>query len=310
MSAEPSSVLFVGLGAMGAPMVEQLSAAGYDLHVHDADPTRARSLARSTGTHAAEDLHAPPRADAVILMLPDSTAVRSVLLGEADSPGLLAVVAETDLIIDMSSSQPTSTVAIADQARQHGIELVDAPVSGGVARAKTGELSIMFGGPEATLQRCHPLLSAMGSSVSHTGPAGSAHAMKSLNNLLSAIGLVGASEVLSVGSRFGLEPEVMLRVLNNSTGRNHATEVKLAKHVLSREFDSGFPMRLMVKDLRTALDLAHDTRATAPLAAACLEACLGAQNTLDDPSADHTEVARYVERNAGTELTSAPKGHE
>lgn len=302
MRTEPNSVLFVGLGAMGMPMAGQLATAGHELHLHDVDPEPARSLARHTGAHPVNDLSAPPPSDVVILMLPDSSAVEGVLLGSAGRPGLLAALDSSTLVIDMSSSRPTSTVAVAEQARAHDVELVDAPVSGGVARARSGELSIMFGGPEATLERVRPLLAAMGSSIAHTGPTGSAHAMKALNNLLSAIGLVGASEVLSIGSRFGLEPEVMLDVLNHSTGRNHATEVKMGRHVLSRAFDSGFPLRLMAKDLRIALDLAHDTDVGVPLAASCLEECLRARTELG-PDADHTEVARHVERNAGTELS-------
>jgi 3-hydroxyisobutyrate dehydrogenase len=130
--------------------------------------------------------------------------------------------------------------------------------------------------------------------------------MKALNNLLSAIGLVAASEVLAVGARFGLEPQTMLDVLNGSTGRNHATEVKMARFVLSGAFDSGFSMRLMVKDLRTALELAHETGTPVPLSAGALEEWTAALRTLEPPPGgagpDHTAIAAYVERRAGTEL--------
>lgn len=296
-------LLFVGLGAMGAPMARRLTGAGFRVLLHDADQPRMTELAAELGAETAEDPAAAARdVDIAILMLPDSTVVRTVLSGSPDRPGLLAALPSGALVIDMSSSQPTATVELAAEASQHGVELIDAPVSGGVARAETGELSIMVGGPESTVARCRDVLAAMGSSITPTGPVGSAHAMKSLNNLLSAIGLVGASEVLSVGARFGLEPEVMLRVLNNSTGRNHATEVKFAKHILSRAFDSNFALRLMLKDLRTAVDLAHDNDVATPVAAAALETCVGARNMLADADADHTEVARYVERNAGIEL--------
>lgn len=305
MTTGPCSSLFVGLGAMGAPVAEQLAAAEHRLHLHDSDPERARSAAERTGGTRVDDLADPPPTDVVVLMLPDSAAVEAVLLGSGDRPGLLRRTT-ADLVVDMSSAQPTSTVALAEQAREHGVELVDAPVSGGVARARTGDLSIMFGGSDEALRRLRPLLDAAGSSTVHTGPVGSAHAMKALNNLLSAIGLVGASEVLSVGARFGLDPATMLDVLNRSTGRNHATEVKLARHVLSRAFDSGFPLRLLVKDLRTALDLAEDTAVGAPLAAACLQECLRARTGLG-PDADHTELARHVERAAGTELSDGAR---
>ena len=126
--------------------------------------------------------------------------------------------------------------------------------------------------------------------------------MKALNNLLSAIGLVGASEVLSVGKAFGLDPQVMLQVLNGSTGRDRTTEVKMEKFVLSRAFDSGFSLHLMVKDLRTALDLAHETGTPVPIGASALEEWTAALRTLD-AGADDTEVAAYVEGRAGTRLT-------
>lgn len=125
--------------------------------------------------------------------------------------------------------------------------------------------------------------------------------MKALNNLLSAIGLAAASEVLSVGANFGLDPHVMLTVLNGSSGRNHATEVKMAKFVLSRGFDSGFALRLMVKDLRTALELAHETSTPVPIGASCLEEWTAASRLLKD-DADHTAIANYIEAQAGTEL--------
>lgn len=305
MRTGPSSALFVGLGAMGAPMVEQLAATGLRLHLHDVDRARAQVLAERTAATAVDDLATAPKTDVVVLMLPDSTAVESVLLGSGEQPGLLAG-AGADLVVDMSSSRPSSTVALAERAGEAGIELVDAPVSGGVARAATGQLSIMFGGAADTLEHLRPLLGAMGSSTIHTGPAGSAHAMKALNNLLSAIGLLGASEVLSVGARFGLDPETMLEVLNRSTGRNHATEVKIGQQVLSGAFGSGFPLGLMVKDLRTALDLAEDTGAGVPLSAACLQECLRARLALG-AEADHTELARHVERATGAELSGGDR---
>src|SRR5262249_14242565 len=157
-----------------------------------------------------------------ILMLPSSAAISSVMDDGVAGPGLLGLLAPGTLIIDMSSSEPSKTVELAGRAAGRGLLFVDAPVSGGKARAITGGLAIMAGGSDEAVEAALPLLSAMGSTVDRTGAVGSAHAMKALNNLLSAIGLAAASEVLAVGKKFGLEPSVMVDILNRSTGRNHA----------------------------------------------------------------------------------------
>jgi 3-hydroxyisobutyrate dehydrogenase len=214
---------------------------------------------------------------------------------------LLTTLPAGALLVDMGSSRPASTVALAEKAQARGIDFVDAPVSGGVPRATSGELSIMVGGAESAVERALPLLNHLGTTVTRVGPVGAGHAMKALNNLLSAIGLVGASEVLAIGSKFGLAPDVMLDVLNGSTGGNHATKVKFSRYVLSRAFDSGFALDLMVKDLRTALELARDTKTPAPVSATCLEEWQAAGEHLRG-GADHTEIAAYVEAQAGVEL--------
>lgn len=298
-SSKAGPVLFVGLGAMGTPMASRLAEAGYDVLLHDADGDRARSLARQTHARAVDALHgAAPGVAVVVLMLPDSAAVETVLLGDG---GLLATLPEGAVVLDMGSSRPASTVRLASLAAVRGIGYLDAPVSGGVARARDGSLAVMVGGQEAVFARLRPVLAVLGGDVTLVGGSGAGHAMKALNNLLSAIGLVAASEVLSVGSNFGLDPQVMLDVLNQSSGRNQATEVKMARFVLSRAFDSGFSLRLMVKDLRTALDLAHETGTPVPLAASCLEEWAAASRSLP-PTADHTHIAAYVESRAGTQL--------
>lgn len=305
-SSTPPTVLFVGLGAMGTPMASALARAGHPLLLRDADDARAAALADELRASPVADADLPAaaaRTSAVVLMLPDSAVVEGVLLGEQ---GLLALLPAGALVVDMSSSRPSSTVALAARAAARGLAYVDAPVSGGVAKAQDATLAVMAGGDEAAYARALPLLRAMGGTVTRVGGPGAGHAMKALNNLLSAIGLAAASEVLAVGARFGLEPQVMLDVLNGSTGRNHATEVKMARFVLSGAFDSGFSMRLMVKDLRTALELAHETGTPVPLSAGALEEWTAALRTLgaapDGAGPDHTAIAAYVERRAGTEL--------
>lgn len=288
------SVLFVGLGAMGTPMATRLAGAGHELILCDLKESSARELAERLGATPVPLTEAGPAATA-ILMLPDSRAVASVL------DRLLPKLPAGALVIDMGSSAPATTVRLAARAAELGLDYLDAPVSGGVARAQTGELSIMVGGAHSAVARARPLLAALGTGVTHVGPSGAGHAMKALNNLLSAVGLLAAAEVLAIGANFGLEPQTMLDVLNASTGGNHATRVKMTRFVLSRAFDSGFSLQLMVKDLRTALELASDTATPAPVSALCLQEWTAAGRALGR-GADHTHIAAYVEGRAGVEL--------
>ena len=303
MSTQTSSVLFIGLGNMGAPMVRNLAKQGARLRLNDVVSDLAADLAAEVGGTAVTDLATvADEVGVVILMVPSSEVISAIMDDGPAGPGLLGLLPAGTLIIDMSSSEPSKTVALAGRAAERGLLFVDAPVSGGKARAVTGELAIMAGGSDEAVDAALPLLSAMGSTVDRTGPVGSAHTMKALNNLLSAIGLAAASEVLAVGAKFGLDPSVMLGVLNRSTGRNHATEVKMARYVLSRQFDSGFALNLMVKDLRIALGLAGDNGVSAPISAAALQTWIGAKAMLADHPADHTEVAQFVERSADIEI--------
>jgi 3-hydroxyisobutyrate dehydrogenase len=221
------------------------------------------------------------------------------VLGPGDR--LLDRLAPGTTVVDMGSSAPSGTRALGAALAERGIALLDAPVSGGVRRAADGTLTVMVGGDPAVVERCRPLFAAVGERVFACGPLGAGHAMKALNNLVSAAGLLAAGEALLVGRRFGLEPARMLEVLNASTGRNHATETKLAQFVLSRRFDAGFSLALMVKDLSTALDLARDTDTPAAFATECRALWARAAEALG-PGADHTALVRWLETLAGTTL--------
>jgi 3-hydroxyisobutyrate dehydrogenase len=202
------------------------------------------------------------------------------------------------IVVDMSSSDPVATRTLGEELIAAGIRFIDAPVSGGVKRAVDGSLAIMAGGDSATIDAVEPLLAAMGKSIFRTGPLGSGHAMKALNNYVSGAGLVAAVEALRVGQAFGLDPSVMVDVLNASTGRNNSTEVKLKQFVISETFASGFSIGLMAKDIRTADDLAAAMGVPAPLADSTAAIWDEASRSLGT-TADHTAVARYVKGHIG-----------
>ncbi len=292
---------FIGLGAMGEPMAARLAAAGFPLAVYDADAARTGRIAAAIGARAAATpADAAAASDILVTMLPSSAIVEKVLEGP---DGALASLAKGGLIVDMSSGVPDATRTLAGKAADRGIAMIDAPVSGGVSRARTGELAIMAGGDAAAIDRAEPVLKAMGSSIIRTGAIGSAHAMKALNNLVSAGGFLIGIEALLIGQRFGLDPALMVDVLNVSTGMNNSTQKKFKQFVLSRKFDAGFGLDLMVKDLGIALGVANATSTPAPFASLCKDIWAGAQKVLG-PGQDHTAMAKFSELVAGSTLGS------
>lgn len=288
---------FFGLGAMGAPMAKNLDRGDVRLLVADADHRRVAALIAEGRAEEASLDTIGATADVVILMLPNSDVVEHVV------NGLCASMRPGTLVIDMSSSSPLRTRELGGQLSSRGYRLIDAPVSGGVPRARTAELAIMVGGEPADIDEAEPLLQTMGTSIVRTGPLASAHAMKALNNLASAAGFLIGVEVLLIGSAFGLNPDAMVDALNASTGMNNSTQRKFRQFVLSGSYDSSFSLDLMVKDLVTALDLSDAIGVDASFSRHCLTYWLAAQSSLG-PGRDHTELARYAER-----LTGQAIGH-
>ena len=251
----PAAIAFIGLGNMGLPMASCLRAAGFAVRGYDSDPLAVRRF------HDGDSNDAPPaagpgaidRASGVVLVSLTGAAVRGVLLDDA----CWAVIErQRPVLIDMSSSAPADTLGLWGALEPSGICLIDAPVSGGVVRAQVGALAIMAGGNVQTLDRVATVLGAMGTSVTHCGPLGAGHAMKALNNYVSAAGLVAAIEAVRVAERFGIDPERAVDVLNASTGSNNSTQNKMKQFVLSGRYDSGFSIGLMAKDLATSAALA------------------------------------------------------
>jgi 3-hydroxyisobutyrate dehydrogenase len=215
-------VAFIGIGNMGWPMAARLVAAAFNVAVCDAVPGRAEKFAAEIGGTATPDAAcAAADADAVITILPTSKHFADVI--EQIRPQLK----RGGLVIEMSSGIPSITKRLAAELAGDGVAMIDAPVSGGVSRAKAGELAIMTGGEAAALQRAAPLLKAMGTTVTEVGSIGAGQAMKALNNLVSAGGFLIGVEALLIGQAFGLVPEKMVDVLNASTGMNNSTQKKI-----------------------------------------------------------------------------------
>lgn len=288
------TVGFVGLGHMGTPMVSCLVDAGVTVRAYDAAPAAREAFAAAV-----------PGAQVVASAAETATDAEAVLLCLPDSDVVEAVVPELDtarVIVDMSSSEPLRTRALAASLADSGRVLVDAPVSGGVSGARAGTLAVMVGGPDEVVADLEPLLAAMGR-PRHVGPVGAGHALKALNNLMSAAHLVASSEAVLVGEEFGLDPAVMLEVVNGSSGRSGSTENKWPNHILPGTYGAGFAIGLLVKDIHIALDLAATTSVPSRHAAATVALWDEALAALG-PAADHTEIARWLRAASSSEEPS------
>ena len=288
------TVGFIGIGKMGLPMASRIAAQDYPLHVYDISEAAMQAICSRTPAQAQKTLREIGRnCEVVILMLPDSEAVKRVFFGEKE--GLAAHLSRGSVVIDMSSSNPSVTREIGPQLKEAGVDLIDAPVSGGVKRAVDGSLAIMAGGDSAVIARVKPLLSTMGKTIIETGILGSGHAMKALNNYVSAAGMLAACEALKVGSDFGIAPDKIIAVLNASTGKNNTTENKMMQFVVSKLFNSGFSLGLMRKDINIAVDLAKSTGSRTLLGEVLLKSWADAEAKLGG-AADHTEIFRMLDR--------------
>ena len=246
---------FIGLGAMGIRMSKRLIGAGYPVLGYDIDRD-ALEKARANGAEiASSPREVGERCNPVITIVPNSEVVEKVVLG---SEGVAEGAGEGDLLIDMTTAYPMSTLKVAEELAKRGIRMLDAPVSGGVEGAERGTLSIMVGGDDDLVEACRPLFEAMGKKLFHMGGIGSGHVTKAVNNFLFGCAMAATSEGLVLATKMGLDPKKVIDVLQVSTGRNYATEWKFPQFVLPRTFDDGFRIELLNKDLAIFTRLAQE----------------------------------------------------
>lgn len=294
-------VLFIGVGRMGGLMANRLLDAGVKLAAADLseaalEPFRARGCPVAT-------VPAELPGSVVLTMLPTDRHVCAALLGE----GGACTVHRRDLVIDMSTAAPASTLALAEELAARGTGLVDAPVSGGMAGARAGTLTAMVGGTAEAFVRAQALLAPMCGEVIHAGPVGSGHVVKALNNYLSAATLWSASEALIIGQRLGVDPQVMLKVWSAGSGKSHATEVKLPNHVLTGTYDFGQTLELFCKDISIAVDLARRAGTETPTLDALYRFWSAARDRLGGQD-DITAIARMIAGSApGRSMLDPPE---
>ena len=266
MSGSPQGlhVGFVGLGNMGGPMVRNLAAAGFALTVRDANDALQAQIAAEVGAAGAASSSDFADVDVVVTMLPDDRAVSAVML-DWDG-GIASALRPGAVLVDMSSSNPNGTIKLGKALAERGIGFVDSPVSGGIARAVTGTLALMAGTDDpAHLERVTPVLEVLGGQIFPTGPLGSGHAMKALNNFVGGTTYVVTAEALAIGQHYGLTPSTMVDVFNASTARSFNSEVVFKDHVISGKYATAFALGLITKDVGIAANLAEESGVDAPL---------------------------------------------
>lgn len=273
---------FIGLGKMGSVMAPRLADLATELRGFDLN----WQLPADSPVQPVSSIIALADCDIIFTMVPDGNAVMNIIK-------TLLSAGTNALLVDMSSCHPDTSRRLATLLEDTGNRVLDAPVSGGVAKAQTGELMIMIGGDEADFQRASPFLKAMGNPV-HIGPAGAGYAMKALNNYVSAAGLVSSFQALATAKQFGIAPSAFLKVINSSTGRNNTTEVKIDKFVITEAYNSGFALHLMAKDVSIASDIITQNGYSLPLTDDLVKYLKEALHHLGE-SPDHTEIYRHLE---------------
>jgi 3-hydroxyisobutyrate dehydrogenase len=291
---------FIGIGNMGSPMAAHLVRAGFDVTVYDIRPETVSIFVERHGGKAAQSLEQLGRGvDAVITMLPNAKVVQEVILGER---GVATALQKGAIVIDMGTSDPGETRRLARALEPRGIAVLDAPVMGGVVFAKDRTLDIMAGGDAETIERCRPLLEAMGRSVMICGGVGNGHALKALSNYINACALITSIEALTIGKRFGLDAKFMAEALVPlCANRNHPIEKKILPHVLTRKYGTGMALGFIAKDVKIARDTARSVDAFAPLAEKVSELWSAAADKIG-AGVDQTEIVRFWEEATGVKL--------
>jgi 3-hydroxyisobutyrate dehydrogenase len=273
-------------------MVGHLARAGHAITVMDVDAAAAQRVAADATVRIAMGPEDFRDTEFVVTMLPTGAIVRDVLVG---ARGVAPELPRGAIIIDMSSSEPEGTRELGAILTGLGISLVDAPVSGGVPRATDASLTIMIGGDGPTIARARPVLELMGKRLFEVGALGAGHAMKALNNYVSAAAFEATSEALLIGKRFGIDPTLLIDILNVSTGRTFHSELSMKDHVIAGRHAAGFLLALAAKDVRIAAGLAATLKIPAPMLALSA-AQMSAASAALGPKADVTEAITVWDR--------------
>jgi len=291
---------FIGLGVMGKPMAKNLLKAGYSLFVcKHIDPRPVNELVAAGAQEVVSPKQVAEMSDIVITMLPDSAEVEEVVLGEN---GLLKGARKGLVIIDMSSIAPSTSRRIAEEAEKRGVEVLDAPVSGGETGAIQGTLAIMVGGKEATFSKCIDILRAMGKSIVRVGDAGAGQVAKLANQIIVALNIAALSEAFVLGAKAGVDPRIMYQAIRTGFAGSNVLDAKIST-ILERNFKPGFKIRLHHKDLKNALETARELKVPILLTSLVQQVLCTLINE-GKGEEDHSAIINFSERLANIEVRS------
>lgn len=299
----PLSVAFLGLGAIGAPMAGHLARSGHVLTIWNRtiDKASASTAAAAGARVATSAADAVRTADIVITCLPESSDVAELLA--ADDHAMFSALREGVLFVDCTSGDPDTSRRIAGELAARGVAFIDAPVSGGVAGAEAGTLTVMVGGAADALERARPVLESFAGKIVHCGAIGAGHALKAVNNALLALHIWSTAEGLVAAMKAGVAPHVALDVINISSGRSNASMNLFPDRVLTGAFPRTFRLALLDKDAAIAAAMARGQKSPSPALQLAADLMRMAHLELGD-EVDHVEAVKLVERWAGVELRS------
>ncbi len=288
---------FIGLGIMGKPMSKNLLKAGYELVVNNRSKAAVDELvaAGATGANSAKEV--AEQCDVIITMLPNSPQVREVCLGEN---GVIDGAKAGTIVIDMSSIDPVESKAIGAELAKKGVEMMDAPVSGGEPKAIDGTLSVMVGGTKENFDKYYDLLMAMAGSVVYVGNLGSGNVAKLANQVIVALNIAAVSEALTLAVKNGADPELVYQAIRGGLAGSTVLDAK-APMMMAHNFKPGFRIELHIKDLANAINAAHATDTALPLTSQVMEIMQALKN---DGCAveDHSAIVRYYEKISNTSV--------
>jgi 2-hydroxy-3-oxopropionate reductase len=287
-------IAFIGLGIMGSPMAANLVAAGFEVRGFNRSPAALERLTEAGGTAAADIADAVQDAEVIATMLPDSADVRQVLIGD---DGVLACARPGALLIDFSTIRPDVAVDLSERATAHGLQMVDAPVSGGERGAIDAALSIMVGGDAGAFAKAIPVFEAVGKTIVHVGPPGSGQTVKAANQLIVAGTIELVAEAIVFLEAHGVDTEAAVKVLSGGLAGNAILERK-AGAMLARDFQPGFRLALHHKDLGIVTSAAREAGVAIPLGSLVAQ-LVGTLNAQGDGGLDHGALLKLVEELSG-----------
>ena len=288
---------FIGLGIMGKPMSKNLLKAGYELVVYDHKRTSMDEVVAEGAVAADSAADIASKCNVIITMLPNSPHVREVCLGQG---GIAEGASEGTIVIDMSSIDPVQSKLIGASLAEKGIELMDAPVSGGEPKAIDGTLSVMVGGKKESFDKYYDLLMAMAGSVVYVGELGSGNVAKLANQVIVAINIAAVSEALTLAVKNGADPELVYKAIRGGLAGSTVLDAK-APMMMAHDFKPGFRIELHIKDLNNALNAAHATDTSLPITAEVMEIMQALKND-GCATEDHSAIVRYYEKISNTSV--------